>query len=284
MATPGKAKKEKKKHIPVKTSLNSPYDLRWAPLEKGQKAFIVNTLKAKIEALGLRKIQVIAKDFRSRKKAKKRDSEPADTKTEVATRQPGWNSESTRRQLAIGINEVTKGLERDELSLVLVCSSVKPAHMISHLIPLSRTREVPACQVPDLSECLSGLLGLSSVLALGFRRGAADFTETVGKIAESVPPLHVAWVPSEGGVTGLEVEGGDLPSNTSKTEEGSHSNPDKTEEQAGDDRSDPPQGLKRKRDLSLEPEGDPSPTLQPLKVKKTIPNPSKIRKPKKIKK
>ncbi|KAG9283632.1 ribonuclease P protein subunit p38 [Astyanax mexicanus] len=242
MSTPGKAaKKEKKKPIPVKTSLNNPYDLRWAPLEKGQKAFILNCLTETIEALGLKKIQVRVKGLRSsrRRKSKQRDSKPPEA--EKTARQPGWSDEASRRQLAIGINEVTKGLEKDELSLVLVCSSIRPAHMISHLIPLSRTRAVPACQVPGLSEGLSGALGLSSVLALGFKRGDTAFSNTVGEIASKVPPLCVPWVPTE------------------------------------------KEGQKRKLDLSHEPGQDPTPTLQPLKVKKTIPNPSKIRKPKKKK-
>ncbi|XP_072548369.1 ribonuclease P protein subunit p38 [Salminus brasiliensis] len=269
MTTPGKAaKKEKKKPIPVKTSLNNPYDLRWAPLEKGLKAFIMNSLKEKIDALGLKKTQVRVKGFRSRRRAKKRDPEPVEV--EEPARQPGWSDEEARRQLAIGINEVTKGLEKDELSLVLVCSSVRPAHMISHLIPLSRTRAVPACQVPDLSDGLSGLLGLSSVLALGFKRGGTAFANTVGEIAAKVPPLGVAWVPTR--LMEDQSQGGD----------DLHSDQAKTEKQTGEPPSNPLKGQKRKLDLSLEPQ-DPSPLLQPLKVKKTIPNPSKIRKPKKKK-
>ncbi|XP_007242146.1 ribonuclease P protein subunit p38 [Astyanax mexicanus] len=288
MSTPGKAaKKEKKKPIPVKTSLNNPYDLRWAPLEKGQKAFILNCLTETIEALGLKKIQVRVKGLRSsrRRKSKQRDSKPPEA--EKTARQPGWSDEASRRQLAIGINEVTKGLEKDELSLVLVCSSIRPAHMISHLIPLSRTRAVPACQVPGLSEGLSGALGLSSVLALGFKRGDTAFSNTVGEIASKVPPLCVPWVPTEKEPARLEDQslGGDPHPGPTDTGDltGDPSDPVKTETQTEEPPSNPPRGQKRKLDLSHEPGQDPTPTLQPLKVKKTIPNPSKIRKPKKKK-
>ncbi|XP_036414283.1 ribonuclease P protein subunit p38 [Colossoma macropomum] len=297
MAAPGKAKKEKKKPIPVKTSLNNPYNLRWAPLERGLKGFILKTLRDRIDTVGLWKNPRKAKDFRSKRKAKERDSEPAEA--ENGPQRPGWSDEAARRQLALGINEVTKGLERDELSLVLVCSSAQPAHMTSHLIPLSKTRAVPACQVPELSASLSGVLGVSSVLALGFRRRTIDFADTVRQIAAKVPPLLVAWMPAESELTPAGLEG-------EIQGESSHLDPDESEEQPRDSQSDPVQtedsftdpvkaedaqsdqieskGQKRKLEFSPEAdEEDPSLSLQPLKVKKTIPNPSKIRKPKKKK-
>uniref|UniRef100_A0A3B4C0K2 Ribosomal protein eL8/eL30/eS12/Gadd45 domain-containing protein n=1 Tax=Pygocentrus nattereri TaxID=42514 RepID=A0A3B4C0K2_PYGNA len=242
MATPAQAKKQKKKPIPVKTSLDNPYSLRWTLLRRSENEFILQTLKDRMDTVGLWKNPRKVKDFRSRRKAKKRDSEPAEA--ENTPRGPGWSDEAVRRQLALGINEVTKGLERDELSLVLVCGSARPAHMTNHLIPLSKTRAVPACQVPGLSASLSGVLGVSSVLALGIRRRTIDFADTVRQIAAKVPPVRVAWMPADSFI-------------------------------------DPSKGQKRKLEADDE---DPSLSLQPLKVKKTIPNPSKIRKPKKKKK
>ncbi|KAL6462319.1 hypothetical protein MHYP_G00287410 [Metynnis hypsauchen] len=293
MATPAKAKKQKKKPIPVKTSLNNPYNLQWTPLKKCLNGFILQTLKDRMDTVGLWKKPRKVKAFRSKRKAKERDSEPAEA--ENAPQRPGWSDEAARRQLALGINEVTKGLERDELSLVLVCASARPAHMTNHLIPLSKTRAVPACQVVGLSAGLSGVLRVSSVLALGFRRRTTDFADTVRQIAAMVPPLRVAWMSAASKLTtaGPEDEspGGNSRLDPAESEEqprDSQSDPVQTEDsfidpaKAEDARSDQIKSKGQKRKLKAD-EEDPSLSLQPLKVKKTVPNPSKIRKPKKKK-
>lgn len=173
--------------------------------------------------------------------------------------QSGWTDKSARRQLAIGINEVTKALERNELRLVLVCKSAQPPHMTSNLIALSKTRDVPACQVPRLSESVSGPLGLRSVLALGFRCGDGQretiLSETVDAIISKVPPLTVAWLPDT------------QPSDTGECPK---------EEEACERK-----GQKRKMGDEMT-ESAPC-ALQPLKIKKIVPNPSKRRKVKRKK-
>lgn len=178
----------------------------------------------------------------------------------------GWTNLAARRQLAIGINEVTKALERNELSLLLVCKSVKPKHMTNHLIALSATRGVPACQVPRLSQSVSEPLGLRSVLALGFRQCSSKdnevFTDTVDAIKPRVPALDVAWLQgAEAKVTPEEDVG-------IKEEK---------EEEDGEKR-----GQKRKLQIESE-QVTASPSfsvLQPLKVKKIVANPAKKRKAK----
>lgn len=261
----GTMKKEKKKPIPVKTSLISPYKPSWTALgEKGDKSVILDTLKCKISALGLQKQRVNRfREWGSRRRSRKKTSVPTDdsklapeptesAQTPSKPTEPSWTNPAVRKQLAIGINEVTKGLERNELSLVLVCDSVRPAHMTWHLIPLSCTRSVPACQVPDLSYSLSGLLGLKCVLALGFKRGAEAFEDVVRVITPVVPPLNVSWIPTESTTTAKEKH------------------------------TDTGKGQKRKLEDVSDEARDASPLiLQPLKVKKIIPNPTKIRKPKK---
>ncbi|XP_051722328.1 ribonuclease P protein subunit p38 [Ctenopharyngodon idella] len=266
MSTPAKGamKKEKKKPIPVKTSLMSPFRPRWLPLEKNSKRFILDTLKTKISNLGLQKQRVNRfREWGSRRRSRKKASHPTEdqklapetaesAQTLSKPTEPCWTNPAVRKQLAIGINEVTKGLERNELSLVLVCNSVRPAHMTWHLIPLSITRSVPACQVPDLSDCLSGLLGLKCVLALGFKRDAEAFEDVVREITSLLMPLKVALIPSD----------------STPTDEKKHTDTEK--------------GQKRKLEDMSDEASDSSPlVLQPLKVKKIIPNPTKIRKPKK---
>lgn len=320
MATPGKAtKKERKKPVPVKTSLNNPYDLKWKPLEKGHARFILKTVTEKLGSLDLRKRHVkVFRKWGSKRKPKvgnshsvvdtakptqesnvragpdsgdntehiqesdERDGQDSMNTAEsthesknqggshsVSTTEPthepqqrGWTNKQLRTEIAIGINEVTKALEKNELGLVLVCDSVNPAHMTSHLISLSQTRSVPACQVPGLSASLAGTLALTSVLALGFKRQSATFAHMIAALVPKVPPVGVAWVSAGTGVSKpevLQVSG-------------------ETDQQCEDDHAG--KGRKRKLDDTSEVRKDSLTTLQPLKVKKVIPNPSKIRKPK----
>lgn len=264
MATPVKpVKKEIKRHLPAKTSFTSPFTPKWSPLPQEDMHFILKTLKDKLVSTGLEKKEV--KVFRPWRKKKDQKpaaaSEPVPEASQDAQLQDspknGWTDAAARRQLAIGINEVTKALERNELKLLLVCKSVKPQHMTNHLIALSATRGVPACQVPRLSQSVSEPLGLKSVLALGFRRCASKddeaFTDTVDAITPRVPSLDVAWL--QGAAPSVTPEDSvDM------------------EEEAGEKK-----GQKRKLESESEEvtESAASCTLQPLKVKKIVANPTK---------
>ncbi|XP_038567418.1 ribonuclease P protein subunit p38 [Micropterus salmoides] len=263
---PGKRanKKETKRHVPTKTSFNSPFTPKWSPLPQEDMHFILKTLNDKLVSTGLEKKEV--KVFRPWRK--KRDPKPAATSEPVPqvsqdaqvqeSSKNGWTDVAARRQLAIGINEVTKALERNKLKLLLVCKSVKPKHMTDHLIALSATRGVPACQVPRLSQSVSELLGLKSVLALGFRRCASKddeaFADIVDAIAPRVPSLDVAWLQ------------GVAPSVTPEDPT------DMEEEEAGGKK-----GQKRKLESESEEvtESASSCALQPLKLKKIVANPEK---------
>lgn len=277
MATPGKsAKKENKRYIPVKTSFNSPFTPTWSPLPQNDMHFILKTLKDKITSTGLEKKEVkVFRPWRKKDQKPPPTSEPVcqDTDSQDAPKN-GWTNVAARRQLAIGINEVTKALERNQLKLLLVCKSVKPKHMINHLITLSATRGVPACLVPRLSQNVSESLGLKSVLALGFRQCASKeeeiFTDTVEAITPRVPLLDVAWLQD----AVLSLKPGDTDEEEEKKEE------EKKKEEAVDEKK----GQKRKLGAESEEvtESSSSIALQPLKVKRIIANPA--RKPKRKKK
>lgn len=266
MPTAGKPKKETKRQTPAKTSFTSPFTPTWSPLPQEDMQFILKTLKDKLLSMGLEKKEV--KVFRPWRK--KKDQQPVAVMPEPVCQvqespKNGWTDVAARRQLAIGINEVTKALERNELKLVLVCKSVKPKHMTNHLIALSVTRGVPACQVPRLSQSVSEPLGLKSVLALGFRRCASKddevFTDTVDAIKPRVPSLDVAWL--QGAAATLTPE----------------DPADKEENKMEEEKSGERRGEKRKLESEAEEvtESPSSCTLQPLKVKKIVANPAKKR-------
>ncbi|XP_029361122.1 ribonuclease P protein subunit p38 [Echeneis naucrates] len=255
MANPSKpAKKEMKRQAPAKTSFTSPFTQTWGPLPQEDMHFILKTLKDKLSSMGLEKKEIkVYRPWRKKKdpKAAAASSEPVSQVQD--TPKNGWTDVAARRQLAIGINEVTKALERNELQLVLVCKSVKPKHMTNHLIALSATRSVPACQVPRLSESVSEPLGLKSVLALGFKHCTSKneeiFSDTVDAIKPRVPSMIVAWLPG--------VAATFKPKDPADVEE------------AGEQR-----GQKRKLESESEEIAEPpsSCSLQPLKVKKIVAN------------
>lgn len=261
----------KTRPLVVKTSLNNPYVISWSTLEREDIQFILQTLEDKFKSIGLQKIE----DKKKRKKAaliKKQRCGP-DVEISEDPKEPdgdvvsGWTPVHVRKQLVIGVNEVTRALERNELLLVLVCQSVKPAIITSHLIQLSLSRSVPACQVPQLSERIAPVIGLKCVLALGFRKNTMDFADEVGAIIPKVPSLNVPW----------------LPDRTQDPTDSLETEPLESQDKEILDTSFDDLTKLSKRKLA---EGGQASAaiLQPLKIKKLIPNPSKIRKPPKSKK
>ncbi|XP_054847506.1 ribonuclease P protein subunit p38 [Eublepharis macularius] len=266
----------KSKQIIVKTSLNSPYALQWSTLDGTDMHFVLEALENVMKQVGFKKIEC-----RRKKKpyfAKKQDKEqcqassskpPNESETEDPKGAHGWTDLTIRGQLAIGINEVTRALEKDELLLVLVCKSAKPTMITSHLILLSASRAIPACQVPRLSERLAPVLGLTSVLALGFKRSTDAFAEVAKAIIPRLPSLDVPWIQhgTEQSLGSEEIQPMDLQAGElNQSEPGEHPPSHKQK------------GMDSSRLLS------PTTMLQPLKVKKIIPNPNKRRKLPKTKK
>lgn len=274
LQAPGRGSVRKTRPLTVKTSLNNPYTICWSALEREDIHFFLQTLEDRFTSIGLKKIE----DKRRKKKqpflkkqSRDRCSTDVDASEDLKEKQPedaqqvaGWTPVHARRQLAIGVNEVTRALERDELLLVLVCKSAKPAIITSHLIQLSLSRMVPACQVPRLSERIAPVIGLKCVLALGFRKDTTDFVDEVNAIIPRVPSLNVPWLQDR------------LEDSRENSETESLESQDKEILATSfEDFS------KHKRKLV---EGQRTVVLQPLKIKKLIPNPNKKRKPPKSKK
>ncbi|NXV27814.1 RPP38 protein, partial [Rissa tridactyla] len=270
----GTATLRKAKKITVKTSLDNPFVFQWKTIDGEDMHFILQTLEERIKHIGLKKIETPRKKKRSLTKNQmeiKCDAStnelPKEEETEGHRQKTGWTDISIRRQLAIGVNEVTKALEKNELLLLLVCKSAKPAMITSHLIQLSASRATPAGQVPRLSETVAPLLGLTSTLALGFKKQSDKFTEAVEAIIPKIPALEVPWFQ-------YRTEESVAHAHSSESQE-----PEQLAEALGDELT----SQKRKRressqfDLS-------NVILQPLKIKKLVPNPNKIKKPPRKKK
>uniref|UniRef100_A0A8B9CHH0 Uncharacterized protein n=1 Tax=Anser brachyrhynchus TaxID=132585 RepID=A0A8B9CHH0_9AVES len=118
----------------VKTCLDNPFDIQWKTIDGDSMHFILQTLEERIKQIGLKKVEAPRKKKRSSTKKTERKCDakcdasnelPTEEETEGNRQAPGWTDISIRRQLAIGVNEVTKALEKNELLLLLVCKSAK---------------------------------------------------------------------------------------------------------------------------------------------------------------
>ncbi|XP_075408448.1 ribonuclease P protein subunit p38 [Tenrec ecaudatus] len=273
---PARGSVRKTRPLVVKTSLANPYAVCWRALEREDMHFILQTLEDRLKQIGLQKVEdkkrgkkLPAFKNQSRERSNTDVGVSEELREEIPDDSPqvsGWTSVHTRKQLAIGVNEVTRALEKNDLLLVLVCKSVKPALITSHLIQLSLSRSVPACQVPRLSERIAPVIGLKCVLALGFKRGTTDFENEIKAIIPRVPNLSVPWLPDR-------IED---PRDTLETE--SSERPEKEIMETSFE------SLSSHKRKLVEGQQAPAVVLQPLKIKKLIPNPNKARKPPKSKK
>ncbi|NXD18970.1 RPP38 protein, partial [Spelaeornis formosus] len=265
----GTATLRKAKKSTVKTCLDNPFVFQWKTIDGEDMHFILETLEERIKHTGLKKIERPRKKKRSltKKTEGKCDagtSELPKEETESHQQKPGWTDISIRRQLAIGVNEVTKALEKDELLLLLVCKSAKPAMITSHLLELSASRATPAGQVPRLSNTIAPLLGLTSILALGFKKHSDKFAEAIAAIIPKIPALEVPWFQ-------YRTEESMAYADTDSSE---NLEPEELAEVLGDKLP----SQKRKHTTSNQPDLS-NVILQPLKIKKLVPNPNKIKKP-----
>ena len=73
------------------------------------------------------------------------------------------------KQLVVGIREVTRRLERDELRCGLVDVSLQPALLHHHLLMLAGVRRVPFVAVRENLVPLLGMKGVKRAVAIGFK-------------------------------------------------------------------------------------------------------------------
>uniref|UniRef100_A0A2K5R459 Uncharacterized protein n=1 Tax=Cebus imitator TaxID=2715852 RepID=A0A2K5R459_CEBIM len=132
---PARGSVRKTRPLVVKTSLNNPYTVCWSALGSEDMHFILQTLENRFKAIGLQKIEDRKKKNKTpfpKKESKQKCSLAVDIsedlkekKTDAKQQVSGWTPAHVRKQLAIGVNEVTRALERSELLLVLWSAVVR---------------------------------------------------------------------------------------------------------------------------------------------------------------
>ncbi|XP_033637497.1 ribonuclease P protein subunit p38-like [Asterias rubens] len=179
-----RAKKGHKKQFPVKNTITSPFLTEWPQLQTQDEKFILQETQSNLVPYG-----AIFGKLPSKGKRKSPDSVDLEAKQKRA---------ALRSQLALGLNEVTRSLERGELRLALVCRSAQPALMTNHLMALSATRNIPVACVYHLSDSLAPILQLKVIMAIGFKKlndgDPNTFGALVNSIIEITPPVDIPWL------------------------------------------------------------------------------------------
>ena len=69
----------------------------------------------------------------------------------------------------IGVNEVTRALEKGTLRAAVVCLSVSSTLLHNHIQFLAATQSVPCIAMNGVSDCIAQVLGLKSAIAIGIK-------------------------------------------------------------------------------------------------------------------
>jgi ribosomal protein L7Ae-like RNA K-turn-binding protein len=123
-----------------------------------------------------------------------------------------------RSELVFGLNQVTRGLEKESLKLVIVSKDIQAQIVIQHLPVLAQLHHTPLCLLDLSSEELGAVFGLRTVIAVGVKvkchtvpRSLATDTsnqnkavlstprldELVTKIIKRTPPVQLDWLPND---------------------------------------------------------------------------------------
>lgn len=80
-----------------------------------------------------------------------------------------------RVSVVLGINSVTRALEKNSLCSILVDSNVEPLFMVKHIVTMSQNKEIPVLLIPFLKTVTLNKIGFASA-ALGIK---VNFTNTL---------------------------------------------------------------------------------------------------------
>ncbi|XP_065841082.1 ribonuclease P protein subunit p38-like [Oscarella lobularis] len=167
----------KKAKTLVKHRLESPYRLTWPRVEKSVREEVLQKLQKSLEVL-------------------------LPLKSPLTDPELVKSAKEMRGGLAVGINEVTRGIEKGQIDLLLVCLSEEPAVFTQHLISLSCLRRCHAVGLCDLSKTVAHCLGVKRVTALGFKTAEArggHFQSLVEFVKEKTPDVQLDWLQATNG-------------------------------------------------------------------------------------
>ncbi|GAU90590.1 hypothetical protein RvY_02988 [Ramazzottius varieornatus] len=159
------AKKQKKKAAKMLLGSFEGLQPQWPPISKEAQQKTMFILSNFFAERNFKMLSTKEKTFMKREHVEDED-EPRAEKLRAQEK----SAELLRPELVFGINGVTRSLEKDTLCLVIADRSVKPFSMISHLVGLAASRKCPAVAVENLATKVGNEIGVTSLVAFGFKR------------------------------------------------------------------------------------------------------------------
>jgi len=102
---------------------------------------------------------------------------------------------SPSASLALGLNAVTRNLEKNNLAVVILSKKIQPSVLVQHIPVLCYQFNVPLCPIDEDSASLGKLVGLKKLIALGFKNDAIEHKQAVQKLIKFAIPLDIPWLP-----------------------------------------------------------------------------------------
>jgi len=95
---------------------------------------------------------------------------------------------SSSGKIAVGTNEVTKAVERNNADLVVIAGDVSPEEIVMHLPALAEERDIPYTFVPEKEELglAAGINVQSATIAVTQPGNAEDELDEVADSAEEL--------------------------------------------------------------------------------------------------
>lgn len=121
---------------------------------------------------------------------------------------PTWKENF--EDIVLGLNAVTRALEKNQLRLVICTRDLTPARALQHLPVLCAMKLVPLCPISMTSQSLAELFGeaeIRTVICMGFKRPIDEKNderkEIVSLIASKCPILDIPWIPSQEAISSI---------------------------------------------------------------------------------
>lgn len=156
-------KNVKKKKDNTKALIDNPFSLDWPSIDNGNHSKVVSCLKLSF------------KDYLSTlKKTEECENNKESTIAKVSgktTKNP--LSKVNPACIIFGYNAVMRGLEKENIKIVLVNAGASPKMLIKSFVPICNLQSIPLIPVNNLSQ-IFGDIGIRSTLAVGFTLVACE--------------------------------------------------------------------------------------------------------------
>ncbi|KAK9752719.1 Ribosomal protein L7Ae/L30e/S12e/Gadd45 family [Popillia japonica] len=159
---------KKAKKSTVKNVLTSPYTHYWPLLKKEDDVNLKAILKSNLATIRKTKPNIPWEEIKQIPKEQRRAY-----RARLSEIDHSGARNITSKSIYLGINEVTKIIEKDEAISVLLANDVEPHLMIKHIIDLCILKLVPILVVSNFKEFLKQVLGISAA-AIAFAKDVVD--------------------------------------------------------------------------------------------------------------